>query len=1387
MALLPSDQYLAHMLGLTEEQFEYFKEEVRRQNAAAPQPAVVAGIDPITIGITIAIGIGLQVVANLIKPKPPTVDDRQRKQSTIKATTKGGEQISQNQRVAPRYGFDSTQEIATLGSVIPIVYANRETISETIGGETVNVIYGGVRTNCSLLWSQLQSFGGSQMLRGLFLVGEGPMAAIDPTNFASGGNALTSYDFGDATANEKGSRMTVYARYDDGLNARIVDTDRVYGRTNDPGSPAADNTFGIRVNQTVTSDFSAAQKPANQTVFGLYGFCGNDFGYRPNPTFEPIVSPQLQPYKDDGETKVTCVIDESKWAARRKQQPIYSCRSGITASNIDTIGEKTDYNLYSSSDKNTSFSRAIRELTTVGDWKITKELKVETAGTTFTVTETGSDDDKTAALSYEDRNNRTIDAVGQDLLDRFTAQIVEISPGPGVNPPDPNNWGYVAYSDSEINTTNEAKDILAIAVRVQFNKSGMSLSEIELLKASKFKVKLFNDVNKDDENDDVTVKQTHQFTVISDSNISFNFKPVESTLALTGGSVSTNADGVVTGVSFPSLTGDVTGGGSIDSAPVSNITYQWDRVPANDFANKYTLVSYINLKEVFSEGCEDIAASIAGRQKSWDDSLILGELYKIGSGLAVCTSRTAAPFNSTADSTTPKSVNVKFTTVRDGSVQVNSKADIVMNADAWYSAWKKGDAPPRNVGTTDGHIMRCAIASFSTSRPCTAVEIGIRSTLGIQISGLAAFNTLKNNTFCDNKACLDFKGNILDEGTNLYTINYRSNTISTKAERYSFFKIFYRAAGETAFKELKYYYGVRGSTSENMFNYLQLIMPQDDDDNDQPKIWEFQIEPLSGWEVRTVSNSDDSVPLYILEAGLSEQKITDPTTDAANNKALQVIFDGVEVPGTSDTFALSIGRRDTEDLDYEDLEKDSLFKYPESDERYPLKTGQTKQDLSLIDTWGKLAEAFIYDEVTSSAQNPEHEVLYVNEIVPNTKAPVYDDLALLGVNISSSVEWQQFAQFSAYVTGGKTCRQLLSSDAIGATHLLPDIVRDLMTNKVYGRGDLINDEMIKSPTFKEAAEFCQKRRYFYDGAVADQVNLRQWTADVAAMHLLNFCEVDGKFVLRLAMPYDLDDDGDDKEFNVPAEITGLYTAGNIKEGSFKLQYLPPEDREPIQVSVRYREERASTDLSNPGMFPVVRELLIREKDAGSDIERETLDMSDFCTNRQHAIDAAKFMIRMRRIPTHTIQFTTTHEGILSDTAPADYIRVAMDTTEYDELNNGIVTADGALISTQPMSGTKDAFVWDGTEGKAPSKGTVQVSSDGKTAVVKDADNKTLDGAVFTVDNSKSQTRTYQINSIKPSQDGLFTIDAVHMPTTAAGILEIAVGFDDDVNNWTIEG
>ena len=743
---------------------------------------------------------------------------------------------------------------------------------------------------------------------------------------------------------------------------------------------------------------------------------------------------------------------------------------------------------------------------------------------------------------------------------------------------------------------------------------------------------------------------------------------------------------------------------------------------------------------MYSEGCEDIAATVAGRQKAWDDSLILGELYKIGTGLAICTDRTAEPFVSTADGFAGRDVEVEFSTVRTGVVSTNTKGVLELDGDDWLS----GTQPTRNVGTIDGHIMRCAIASMSTTRPCKTVEFGIKSTLGINLSGLTSFNTTKGYVECDERACLDYKGNILNEGTALYSNVHVSSRISTVSERYSFFKISYREAGTASkFTELSSAYGIRSSTSQSVFNYIQLDMPA-------IKQWEYQLEPLSGYEIRNHFNGN----LYILETRPA------PLT-AFSDSSVTVSMSGYLLGKRTDAslpymFSITAGRRSQALSD---------LGYNINDVNYP------NGEYSLIDTWGKLAESFIYEEIQSTAQSPEHEITYMNEIVPNDTLPVYDSLALLGLNISSSVEWQQFSQFSCYVTGGKTCKQLLNSDVVGATHLLPDIARDLMTNKIYGKGDLITDGLIDLDSFRESSEWCQARKYFFDGAVADQVNLRQWCADMAAAHLLIFGECNGQYFLKPAMPHG------GGNLTEPVTIVGLFTAGNIVQNSFKLQYLEQEDRSPIQVSVRYREERASTDLSNPGIFPTVREVLVREASASDDIERESLDVSDFATNRDHAIDAAKFIIRMRRIPTHTISFQTSFEGVLMKMTPGDYIQVAMQSAPFTAFNNGVVTPEGKLVSTSPIEpGSTEVMAWDGNNDYPPIATTLTVNEDGTASPT---------GVVFTETKDVTSTNTYQIESISPAQDGTYTIEAVHMPLDR-GILEIASGFDDDTK-WTIEG
>ncbi|MFN9911427.1 MAG: hypothetical protein ACK53L_02515, partial [Pirellulaceae bacterium] len=94
-------------------------------------------------------------------------------------------------------------------------------------------------------------------------------------------------------------------------------------------------------------------------------------------------------------------------------------------------------------------------------------------------------------------------------------------------------------------------------------------------------------------------------------------------------------------------------------------------------------------------------------------------------------------------------------------------------------------------------------------------------------------------------------------------------------------------------------------------------------------------------------------------------------------------------------------------------------------------------------------------------------------------------------------------------------------------------------------------------------------------------------------------------------------------FDRPEPITNLYTAGNILEDSFEFVYTDSDQRTPNRVSVKWRQEKASTDASARGLFPVIREVTVREAGTPVDAPLEAIDLTDFCTSENHAIDVAK--------------------------------------------------------------------------------------------------------------------------------------------------------------------
>jgi hypothetical protein len=253
---------------------------------------------------------------------------------------------------------------------------------------------------------------------------------------------------------------------------------------------------------------------------------------------------------------------------------------------------------------------------------------------------------------------------------------------------------------------------------------------------------------------------------------------------------------------------------------------------------------------------------------------------------------------------------------------------------------------------------------------------------------------------------------------------------------------------------------------------------------------------------------------------------------------------------------------------------------------------------------------------------------------------------------------------------------------------------------------------------------------------------RQWIADHAGFMLLDFREVNGQYDLVPFITFE------------PVRHVALFTAGNIAEGTFKFETIPLEDRQPSQISVKWRQERSSINPPTPACSRQEREVLVQ---GGRAIRRDTLpiepiEISGFCTNENHAIDVAKFTLRMRRVRDHAISFETTYdglEGITTGVGPGDMIRVAMDATSYDEFNNGVVQGDGTVVSSQSL-----AMALRRGELGRHGRSTTQALSRSPAALAPA-------GIMFTIKQTTTLVRSYQITKITPTDDGAYRSKPSH--------------------------
>ncbi len=828
--------------------------------------------------------------------------------------------------------------------------------------------------------------------------------------------------------------------------------------------------------------------------------------------------------------------------------------------------------------------------------------------------------------------------------------------------------------------------------------------------------------------------------------------------------------------------------------------------------------------------CKDVATTIASLQRGYDERINVGDLYRAGSALVICTSRSAVPFKSDADvqsAGSGTSVTHQFKVLEGGQIHV------------WQSSTLQNGPNEVNgrTATESSHLLQTAIASFSLERPARTIEIGFKSVLGLKSSGIANFNSLtipsnysgeydQYQEYVDSEFCGG-----QEDGDDPEDDSYRKEILAGKYsstdDRYSFFLIQYLDSDEDSYVTVDRVFGIRSQTSQPVYNYLRIRFP-----DSQRR--EMRFIPVSGWEIRN-SIGGAASDLCILDPHI-EEKITITTSDGAS-----FIFNGIDgLARTSQSLGINafgnlnsgktseitstvvedagsgyppnlVNRGDISLVEHatgtttgrqakcristnaggtittspitrsgEDYSVDDLLTVSTSDlgfnnlpvsdpksnpftgtavkirvtavagsSRNPIGTAEEDDGSYYVDAFARVAEAFWYSEVTNTANQPENSISYVNIIDDNETTPEYEGVAILGLNIRSTKEISSLNQVSVYIERG-----------VIDSHLFPDVFTDLLTNSVYGVGGYFDRAQIDTDSFSSAATYTNDRKYFFDGAISEKINLRSWASDMASNFLLDLGISGGRFTLSPVV-----------NFTGPETVTALMTAGNIIEGSFEANYFDTKDRLLPRVSVKWREERRNLSIVDRGLFPQIREVLVTRTDAGDVAPTEQIDMSAFCTNENHAIDRAKWLSQQRKYITHSIRFKTIPNEAAFQVGSV--IKVAIETITYQPATNGAINETGVITSWEYLpDGIHTVLLWNGIELQE------------KEITVENQKTNDAVSSVFCLKSSDSKAEGYKVQSVAFDEDGNIDVTAIYWPLDENDHSMLKSDFAD--NFFTIE-
>jgi hypothetical protein len=395
----------------------------------------------------------------------------------------------------------------------------------------------------------------------------------------------------------------------------------------------------------------------------------------------------------------------------------------------------------------------------------------------------------------------------------------------------------------------------------------------------------------------------------------------------------------------------------------------------------------------------------------------------------------------------------------------------------------------------------------------------------------------------------------------------------------------------------------------------------------------------------------------------------------------------------------------------------------------------------------------------SNTSSPEHEIVYVNEMVDNTGAPTYFNMNMYGLSVRASGRLTDVSQLRFWIPGGvqvyRTDPDSIldgNGERYGRSNLFSDLVWYLLTNDDAGAGDLISTAMLDEESFVETSRFLARNRIFCDTVVQDVVNIREYATSVAPLMLCNFVIKEGKFAVTPALPVD----SSGALSLSPVPITAQFTGGNIIEGSFEIDYLPNEDRAPFKASATYRTGEARQLPEEDNVF--VRYAGGASNNLEGTVPLEEFPMAEWCTRKEQAVLACKYMLALRKHVTHTVKFLTSPEGLAL--APGDYIKITTTANPFSSTRLGTINKDGKIKALSPMEDGEYKVLIYRPGADAPERTVLTIENGVSVDVF---------NAVFSWSSATNTSSIYQVEMLTIGDDQLVEVVASSFPCDENGV------------------